>query len=179
MQSIIRKATMADIGAIVQIYDRVHDATEKGEAHTGWIRGIYPVRATAGEALGRGDLFVQEMAGSIVGAGIINQAQLEIYKKAPWQYAAPDDKVMVLHTLVIDPTVKGAGLGRAFMDFYARYASEHGCPCLRMDTNEKNIEARKFYKKMNFAEIAVLPCQFNNLGSVNLVLLEKKLPVRA
>ncbi len=61
------------------------------------------------------------------------------------------------------------------MEFYEKYAIQNSCKFLRLDTNEKNIEARKFYNKLEFNEIAILPTPFHNIGTVNLVLLEKEL----
>ena len=82
---------------------------------------------------------------------------------------------MVLHTLVIYPAVKGRGLGTAFVTFYEQYALEHGCRYLRMDTNERNAGARSLYKRLGYREIDILPCEFNGIPGVNLVLLEKTL----
>lgn len=175
MQVNIRKALAADIDAINEIYEHIHTEKEQGQVNTGWIRGVYPTRATAEAALSRNDLFVEEMDGKIVGTAILNQVQVDIYKEAPWQYDVPDEQVMVLHTLVIDPYVKGRGLGTAFVAYYEQYALEHGCFYLRMDTNELNVNARSLYKKLNYNEIAVLPCAFNGIPDVKLVLLEKKL----
>ena len=70
-----RRATAFDLDAIEAIYDRIHDECERGRACTGWIRGVYPTRATAQAALERGDLFVQEADGRVAGCAIINQAQ--------------------------------------------------------------------------------------------------------
>jgi len=81
----------------------------------------------------------------------------------------------VLHTLVISPSVSRQGCGRAFVDFYERYALANGCPYLRMDTNEKNVRARAMYKKLGYTEIGAVPCVFNGIEGVNLVLLEKRL----
>ena len=100
---------------------------------------------------------------------------MDVYKDAPWQYEAADEQVMVLHTLVIDPLRKGQGLGKIFVRFYEDYARKNGCPYLRMDTNALNVPARAFYKKQGYKEIAILPCTFNNIAGVQLVLLEKKL----
>ena len=52
-------------------------------------------------------------------------------------YDAPDDQIMVLHTLAVDPQAGKRGLGRAFAAFYEQYAREHGCRYLRIDTNER------------------------------------------
>lgn len=82
---------------------------------------------------------------------------------------------MVLHTLVISPFHSGKGLGRAFVDFYENYALDKGCKYLRMDTNERNIAARELYKKLGFSECDIIPCSFNGINGVRLVLLEKKL----
>ena len=55
---IIRKATIYDIDAVEKLYDDIHTAEEEGKQTIGWIRGVYPVRATAEMALERDDLFV-------------------------------------------------------------------------------------------------------------------------
>ena len=174
MEINIRKATCADIDAVDEIYNRIHSEIENGNAATGWVRGVYPTRETAKASLEASDLFVEELDGKVVGTAIINQYQAEVYKDAAWQYNAPDEKIMVLHTLVVNPDVKGCGLGKAFVKFYEEYAKENGCTLLRMDTNEKNINARSFYKKLGFSEAGVLPCEFNGISGVKLVMLEKK-----
>ena len=166
----------ADLDAVCRIYDQIHTAEERGEATIGWQRGVYPERETAEAALARGDLFVQEQNGEIVGTAILNQTQVDSYAGANWRYDAPDSEVMVLHTLVIDPEAKSRGLGREFAAFYEGYALAHGCRYLRIDTNARNARARRFYQKLGYAEIGVVPCTFNGIAGVQLVLLEKRLP---
>ena len=73
----IRKATAADLNAVSGIYDRIHDEIEAGRASIGWIRGVYPTRVTAETALSRGDLFVEERDGEVVGTAILNQTQVD------------------------------------------------------------------------------------------------------
>ena len=174
MEPSIRRATGADIDAVAEIYALIHTEEEAGRTTTGWKRGVYPTRAVAETAASRGDLFAMEDEGRIVAAAIINHTQVDIYTGAPWQYDAPDEQIMVLHTLVVDPRVKGRGLGRAFEAFYERYALEHGCPYLRIDTNARNTAARRLYAHLNYREIAILPCRFNGLDNIDLALLEKK-----
>ena len=132
MEITIRKADAADLDAVARVYEHVHDAEEAGPAQVGWVRGVYPVRSTAEAALERGDLFVEEADGAVVGTGIFNRLQADVYAGAPWQYDAPDDQIMVLHTLAVDPQAGKRGLGRAFAAFYEQYAREHGCRYLRI-----------------------------------------------
>lgn len=172
---IIRKAEARDLDAIESIYNKILLKEEEGEVTIGWKRGIYPRRETAEAALKREDMFVIEDDGAFVGAGIINKEQVDVYAKAKWKYSAEDSEVMVLHTLVIDPDKSGRGYGKRFVDFYEDYARENGCKYLRMDTNEKNKVARSLYTKLGFNEIDCLPCIFNGLEGVNLILFEKKL----
>ena len=175
----IRKATLTDIDAIASIYDHIHTAEESGEATIGWIRGVYPERETALAAMTRGDLFVQtdEIGGEsvVVGTAILNQEQVDVYEGAPWRYDVPADQVMVLHTLVIDPFVKGRGYGREFAEYYEQYALLKGCHYLRIDTNSRNTAAGAFYKKLGYEEIGIVPCEFNGIPGVKLVLLEKRI----
>ena len=171
----IRKALESDIPAVAAIYDKLHTEEEAGRATIGWIRGVYPTEDTARQALSRGDLFVQEDGGAIVGAAIINQTQVDAYYGGPWQYAAEDNEVMVLHTLVIDPDAAGRGFGKQFVAFYEDYAIQNGCKVLRMDTNSRNARARAMYRKLGYREAGIVPCVFNGIEGVRLVLLEKML----
>lgn len=172
---VIRKATEADIEAVAMLYEEIHTAEETGKQTIGWVRGVYPVRATAEMAYRRNDLFVMEDAGIICGSGIINQTQDDSYRQAQWKFAAADDQVCVLHTLVISPRHSGIGYGRAFLAFYERYARGIGCMELRLDTNVKNTAARSMYGNHGYREIGVVPTTFNGIPDVKLVLFEKNL----
>lgn len=170
-----RKAAAGDLDAIAAIYDRIHTREEAGETCVGWVRGIYPTRATAEAALAAGDLFVLEDGGTVAAAARINQEQVPEYRDACWQADAPDSEVMVLHTLTVDPARGGGGYGTAFVAFYEDWARSHGCPHLRMDTNVKNARARRLYAHLGYREAGVIPCVFNGITGVQLVCLEKNL----
>ncbi len=171
----VRKAAARDIDAVSAIFEDIHTEEECGRTSIGWIRGVYPTRATAAAAVERGDLFVLEDGGSILGAAVINQIQVDCYAGAKWRYAAADEEVMVLHTLVISPKAARKGYGKAFVAYYEKYAREKGCSYLRMDTNARNAGARTLYQKLGYAEVDIVPCEFNGIPCVQLVLLEKYL----
>ncbi len=171
----IQRAEKVDIDAIEKIYEEIHDAEEQGMGPIGWIRGVYPTRKTAEDALHRNDLFVMKDGGQIVAAAVINQIQVDAYRDAAWKHSAENDEVMVLHCLAVAPSQMSHGYGKAFVAFYEAYARKCGCTALRMDTNIKNVRARKLYQKLGYEEIGVVPCVFNGIPNVQLVCLEKYL----
>lgn len=173
----IRKATRADLWEIVRIYDHIHDKEEAAEFSTGWVRGMYPTAQTALTALEQEDLFVEETDGKIVAAAQMNCQQVPEYANCPWAYDAPEDQVMVLHTLAVEPSEAGRGYGKVFVRFYEAYALRHGCIYLRMDTNEKNRAARRLYQTLGYTEPGIVSCVFHGIEGVHLVCLEKKLSV--
>lgn len=172
---IFRKATEEDLQTISKIYASIHTAEESGKITTGWVRNVYPTDKTANDALQRNDLYVGTDDNIIVGTAIINKQQTDAYKNGHWNYEVPDNEIMVLHTLVIDPMFTGKGYGKSFVEFYESYALSQGCHYLRMDTQAKNANARAMYKKLGYAEIGIVPCVFNGIEGVWLVLLEKEL----
>jgi hypothetical protein len=44
-----------------------------------------------------------------------------------------------------------------------------------MDTNARNTRARAMYKRLGYSEPDIVPCVFNGIEGVQLVLLEKML----
>ena len=170
----IRKATIADLDRIAEIYSEIHDEIEAGRASIGWIRSIYPTWQTAEASIGKDEMFVMEEDGCIVAAARINQYQGPEYDGAVWSFDAPPEEVLVLHTLVVSPKQKGRGYGKAFVAYYEDAARRMGCTALRMDTNAVNVAARALYKKLGYAEACIVPTDFNGIPGVNLVCLDKR-----
>lgn len=171
----IRKAEERDLAAVAEIYEQIHTEIERGAASVGWIRGVYPTEQTARAAFEKGELYVLEEQGEILGAAKLNQVQEKEYALVDWAYPAKESEVLVMHTLVIAPKAGGRGYGSRFEAFYCHLAKEMGCKVLRIDTNEKNLRARELYKKLGYREAGVVPCIFNGIPDVPLVCLEKKL----
>lgn len=170
-----RKAAASDLDAVTAIYDKLHAQEDAGRVTIGWVTGVYPIRFDAEQALARGDLYVCEAEGHVAASGILNQKQVDVYAEGRWAYEAEESAVFVLHTLTVDPALSGRGIGRAFVRFYEDTARKLGCTVLRMDTNEKNTAARHLYAKLGYREADIVPCAFNSIPNVRLVLLEKKL----
>ena len=175
MTARIRKATKDDIPAITTIYDAVLQKEEQGQYTIGWIRGIYPTEDTAKAAVGCGDMFVLEEGGKIIASARINHEQMPAYASVSWSAEVPDKEVMVMHTLTVDPEMNGHGAGNDFIQFYEDYSLQQGSHVLRIDTNEKNLNARRKYALAGYKECGIIPCEFNGIPDVRLVCLEKVL----
>lgn len=170
-----RRAAASDLDAVTAIYDKIHAQEDAGRVTIGWVTGVYPTRLDAELAFGRNDLYVCETEGRVAASGILNQKQVDVYAEGRWAYEAEESAVFVLHTLTVDPALSGRGIGRAFVQFYEDTARELGCTVLRMDTNEKNAAARRIYAQLGYREADIVPCAFNSIPNVRLVLLEKQL----
>lgn len=175
MKNVFRKATNEDIDSIDILYNHIHDMEEAGKTTTGWMRNIYPVRKTACDALLRGDLYVCESDGEIVASAIINNIQGKEYSECEWMYEAEDDAVSVLHTLVVEASLRKNQIGTQFVEFWEKLAKEEGYKVLRMDTNVRNEIARSFYAKRGYREVGAVGTVFNGIPGVELLMLEKKI----
>ena len=171
----IRKAVRADIPSVANILEKIHDAEEAGRLTIGWQRDIYPIEDTAVSALEADELYVLEEGGKILACARINAQQMPAYEFAAWEYDAKPEEVLVMHTLCVHPDAAGRGYGSSFIRFYEELARASGCLYLRIDTNERNANARRLYKKLGYKEIGIIPCEFCGISGVNLVCIEKKL----
>ena len=171
----IRRATFDDIPAISAIYEAILDREDAGTMSVGWRRGIYPTAETAKAAVSAGEMYVAVEDGAVVASARINREQMPAYAQVPWRWPAPDDRVLVMHTLTVDPAQARRGLARQFLRFYEDLARKTGCQVLRIDTNARNGIARAMYAHHGYVESGVIPCTFNDIPGVNLVCMEKKL----
>lgn len=148
----IRLALAEEVKAVGDLYDHV---TEYFENHTNycypnWRRGKYPTFDTAQEAFREGTLYVLKRDGKILGTVIINGKQHPEYKKIPWALQVPEEQVLVIATLAVDPDYRKQGIGEKLIDFCIEYCKKAGAKTIRMDTHYANIPARRLYVKCGF-----------------------------
>ncbi len=172
----IRRANRDDIDAVMKIYDAVLRKEEGMERKlVGWVRGIYPTRQTAEDGLEKGTLYVYEKDGRIIGAAKMDNVQAPEYAECDWGHDVPYDKVLVLHTLAIDPEFSGRGYGSEMVTFYEELGRKKGCDYLRIDTNVNNTPARGIYEKHGYRRAGTVRCSFKGINDVYLACFEKKL----
>lgn len=93
-------------------YSRIHEDLSQTINYPRWPRGIYPTEESAQEAMDKKELYVLKENQIIIGSVILNHDQDLGYENVDWQVAAKEDEVMVVHTLAIDPRLKGKRICR-------------------------------------------------------------------
>lgn len=146
----IRLAVPADLDEIEQSY-REHFLHERLHgAYTVFREGVYPTRRHAEQALADGVLYVYEEAGAILGSVILDRRQPQAYQAILWPSSAPEERVGVIHLLMVRPSAAGRGIGSALVGFGEEEARRLGCLALRLDTGAQNTPAAALYQKLGF-----------------------------
>ena len=147
----IRRALETDLSAVADIYSEVLSADEsRPQSYTNWQRGKYPTMDTARGSFEAGTLWVGEETGELYAAVILNDIQLPEYDNIPWQFEAEQDKVAVIHTLVIRPSMSGKGKARELIAFLEEESRRAGKTVMRLDTYEGNLPANIMYPKLGY-----------------------------
>lgn len=174
-QDIVEVATIDDIDEIENLYDDLNDYLETGVNYSGWKKGIYPVRETAIEGIKSNTLFIIRKNGSIAGCVVLNHEQDATYLEATWDIDAPCDKVMVVHTLSINPKYMKQGISKKLMKFVKEYSKNLGMKAIRLDVSVQNSPAIALYEKLGYTYIETIDLGLKNLDRVWFKLYEYKL----
>lgn len=148
-------ATAEDVELVGRLYDSVNEYFEKttNYCYPNWQKGKYPVLSTAQEAFEEKNLYVLKEGDAVLGAVMIHNKQHPEYRRMPWKVQAPDDEVLTIGTLVVDPNCRNRGVGEKIVRFAIEYCKNAGAKTIRMDTHFKNIPARKLYVKCGFQSL--------------------------
>lgn len=150
----IRLTAITDLNSIEQTYHEHFAYEEQHGAYTIFQKGVYPTRKDAKKALSQNALFIYEENNEILGSLILNNTQPEEYKKIDWTRNAEDEKIKVIHLLMVRPCAAGKGIGSALVNFAVEMAKKQSCTAIRLDTGAQNKPAISLYKKMGFQLMA-------------------------
>ena len=150
----IRKAILKDVNSIEDTYNEHFQYELNHAAFTVFKKGVYPTKDDAERAIYAGALFVYEENGTIVGSIIIDKVQPIEYATIPWKEKLSEDEVMVIHLLMVRPSMSGKGIASSLIKFVTELAQKNSCRALRLDTGSQNIPALSLYQKNGFEIIA-------------------------
>jgi len=158
----IRKATFDDIGLIEDTYNEHFKYEIEHGAFTVFKKGIYPTRKDAEKAVNIGTLYVYEENNNIAGSIIVDKIPPKEYTKIVWKHNFRDDEVMVIHLLMVRPSMAGKGIATSLVKYAMELAGNNSCKALRLDTGNQNIPAVSLYKKLGFQIVATASMKVGN-----------------
>lgn len=162
----IRIATIEDLHDIEKLYDDLNKYLEEEVNYCGWKRGIYPTKETALLGIKNNSLYLLKIDEEIAGAVIIDQNQDKAYSNVDWNTEVDPDKIMVVHTLAINPKYMKCGVGYELMEFVKQYSRDLGKMSVRLDVSIENTPAINLYEKCGYDYIGTVELSFKGLDSV-------------
>ncbi len=144
------KATLNDIGEIVNLYDSLNDFLAKGKNYPGWKKGLYPTLETATQGLQENNLFIFKQNRIIAGTIVLSQQPETAYSLAKWGVECTNQEAIVIRTLAVHPELIRQGIGKILMDFAQSYAVEYKMKTIRLDVSIHNTPAIMLYEKSGY-----------------------------
>jgi len=115
----------------------------------------YPRKKHYEKDVEKNALFVYELDNGIVGAMTLLPEQDPPYQTITgWRI--PHGQSMVIHRVVVDPSVRNQGIAQQFLDYAVHVCKEHGYQSIKIDTHHNNYKMRRFLAKNDFRHIGYL-----------------------
>ncbi|MBC8266930.1 MAG: GNAT family N-acetyltransferase [Flavobacteriales bacterium] len=149
---IIRKATIADLDGIMDMYI----SCVKGMIANGidqWDE-TYPNAEVIKEDLIAQTYFIAIEKGIIIGGINIDQKQDPTYLAIDWQDKT--NQFLVVHRLAVKAEYWKNGIGKSLMLFTENLVIEKGLNSIRLDTYSGNPKALEFYNKLGYTELGTI-----------------------
>lgn len=74
----------------------------------------------------------------------MDKVQPTEYRTVTWGKSLTDDKVMVIHLLMVRPCMAGKGIASSLVKYAMELAKRNSCEAIRLDTGSQNIPAQPY-----------------------------------
>lgn len=145
----IRPAKIAEIPDIMTI-TRACAAEMESRGIFQW-NAHYPTEAAFRVDVKRGELFLLEEGGVILGCIVISTLQDPEYKAVSWLSRGGPN--LYIHRLAIHPDHQGKGYARRLMDFAEDRARQFHAISVRLDTFSRNPRNQRFYERRGYHKL--------------------------
>ena len=159
----VRPAVPADLDAVCAVYEAACRDMAGTAFDIEWVWGNYPTREGLCERIAAGELIVaEELAGEVVGACVVDNADDPTYAVAPWRIDVPQPPVGVLHLFVVDPARRGRGIAPVLLEASSAAARERGFATLRLDVFDNNEPAVRLYRAHGYEDRGVFVLHYED-----------------
>lgn len=151
MATYIRRATAADLPAIMRIIDRAK-AFMKDNNNPQWQDG-HPSAAMVQADIDNGYSWVLIDDDQVAGTADLqlqSEANYNAIQDGAW--AAADEPYAIIHRVAIDETVSGQHIGKLFFSNLVTVGCLQGFKNFRYDTHRQNVPMQKLGKSLGFVE---------------------------
>lgn len=142
---IIRKATMADVPAIMQLINKVVPLMI-ASGNLQWD-DTYPNPTVFENDIDNNQLWVADVDGNIAGVAAITTDQDAEYADVGWDIT---ETAIVTHRVAVDPDYRGLGIAAALLNQAEQEAIDRNIFILRIDTNSNNQATQKLFPKLGY-----------------------------
>ncbi|MCK0158798.1 GNAT family N-acetyltransferase [Cellulophaga sp. F20128] len=112
---------------------------------------LYPSKEAFVYDIVRNELYVLEIAGSVVGTIVISTHMDSEYEAVEWLTQSENNAY--IHRLSVHPEHQGKGYAQKLMTFAENYAKEKGFVSIRLDTFSQNKRNQRFYELRGYKKL--------------------------
>ena len=141
----MRKAVMEDIKDIMEIINETI-VEMRAYNNTQWDER-YPQEKDFMNDIQRGDLYVAEREGKLVGFVCINKVEPAEYDELNWSL---NEVCMVVHRMAVNSNYRRRGIGTELMKFADELALANNIKYLKTDTYSINTKMNTLFKKCGY-----------------------------
>jgi GNAT superfamily N-acetyltransferase len=139
---VLRRAVSADLEALVRLYSIPGDGNKRDENPTRPIDPAYAEALALVAADPNNMLMVADAAGRIAGALHVTFLQYVVYRGG---------RVALIENVIVDPELRGQGVGEAMMRWAIDAARRRGCFRVQLTSSKTREKAHRFYERLGFA----------------------------
>ena len=145
----VRSAKLSEIPQILNITRACAAAMIKNGIYQ-WNED-YPNKEAFELDIERGELYVFEEDGQVIGTIVLSTLMDEEY--VPVEWLTPSDKNIYIHRVSVHPDLQGKGYAQKLMAFAEDYARKNAFASIRLDTFSQNKRNQKFYEARGFQRL--------------------------
>lgn len=146
----IRKANIADLKDIIELYDIVIDDMRNTQYDLGWEKDMYPSHQYIKDSIINNELYIGVNHHQIVSAMMLNHHNNEEYQNINWLVNVNDEQMIVIHTLAVLPVCRGQGIAKEMVKHAISLSKQNQYQSIRLDVLEGNIPAMRLYEGLGF-----------------------------
>ena len=146
----IRPAQNDEFPLVLAFYHELIDAMEGAEYSPAWKKGIYPTSEFLADSIRKGELYIGLFGGKIVSSMVLNQEANDGYRQVAWAINAPEEEILILHTLGVARPYGGRGIAKEMLRAAISLAKARHLKAIHLDVLRGNLPAMHLYPKVGF-----------------------------